>query len=42
MNDRVMAIEKKLQDLEDRIKALEAKKSESVVTVTKSKKVGSA
>ena len=42
MNDRVTAIEKKLQELEDRIKAIEPKKVEPVVTVSKSKKVGSA
>ena len=42
MNDRFMAIEKKLQELENRIKELETKKIEPVVTVTKSKKVGSA
>ena len=42
MNDRLTAIEKKLQELEYRIKALEVKKVEPVVTVIKSKKVGSA
>ena len=42
MNDRLLAIEKKLQELEDKIKELETKKSDPVVVVTKSKKVGSA
>ena len=42
MNDRVTAIETKLKELEDRIKALEVKKVEPVVTVTKPKKVVSA
>ena len=42
MNDRLLAIENKLKELEDKIKVLEAKKSEPIVTVTKSKKVGSA
>jgi len=42
MNDRVTAIENKLKELEDRIKALEPKKVEVVLPVSKAKRVGSA
>jgi hypothetical protein len=44
MNDRLNAIEKMIKDLEDKLKALEAKvmKVELVVPAAKSKKVGSA
>jgi hypothetical protein len=42
MDDRLKAIEAKLKELEDRIKAIEPKKVEVPITVSRTKKVGSA